>query len=205
MLERRLGALAARFIEPGSCACSRRAASRPRWHRGRTARRPTPARVHRRGRVGRQRRPALSVDRAGQQVALPDHWALSHPGFAGSVWYRTSFRLGDGGAPDELLALYIERACSNLQVHLNGALIFSGGRLAEPVTRNCSRPQLVTLPPALLRADANILDLRVVGHPQERVASRQGAAGLSRIEWGRSRSSSAPIRRGSSGASAGSR
>jgi len=119
-----------------------------------------------------------------QRVALPDHWAQSHPGFAGSVWYRTSFRLGDGGAPDELLALYIERACSNLQVHLNGALIFSGGRQAEPVTRNCSRPQLVTLPPALLRADVNIVDLRVVGHPQERVASRQGAAGLSRIEWG---------------------
>ena len=86
--------------------------------------------------------------------------------------------------PEDLLALYIERACSNVQVHLNGALIFSGGRMVEPVTRNCSRPQLVTLPPALLRTGENVVDLRVVGHPLERVASRQAAAGLSRIEIG---------------------
>jgi signal transduction histidine kinase len=57
--------------------------------------------------------------------------------------------------------------------------------MVEPVTRNCARPQLVTLPPALLRSGENIVDLRVVGHPLERVAARQAAAGLSRIEWGR--------------------
>jgi signal transduction histidine kinase len=119
------------------------------------------------------------------RVSLPDNWAMSHPGFAGSVWYRTGFHLDESGGPEDLLALYIERACSNVQVHLNGALIFSGGRMVEPVTRNCSRPQLVTLPPALLRADYNVLDIRVIGHPQERVAARQAAAGLSRIEWGR--------------------
>ncbi|MDQ6680915.1 MAG: sensor histidine kinase, partial [Pseudomonadota bacterium] len=125
------------------------------------------------------------VGEPAKRVALPDDWASSHPGFAGSVWYRTSFRMGETSGPEDLLALYIERACSNVQVHLNGALIFSGGRMVEPVTRNCSRPQLVTLPPALLRPDENILDFRVVGHPQERVASRQAAGGLSRIEWGR--------------------
>src|SRR5450755_3722831 len=114
---------------------------------------------------------------------LPDDWAQSRPGYGGSVWYRAGFRLG-GNAPDELLALYVERACSNLQVHLNGALIFSGGRMLEPVTRNCSRPQLITLPPALLRTQDNVLDFRVQGHPLERVASRQAAGGLSRIELG---------------------
>ncbi len=56
--------------------------------------------------------------------------------------------------------------------------------MIEPVTRNCSRPQVVTLPPALLRAGDNLLDFRVVGHPLQRVASRQAAGGLSRIEWG---------------------
>jgi two-component system sensor histidine kinase UhpB len=125
------------------------------------------------------------ADAPVQPVALPDDWAVSRPGFAGSVWYRTRFRLGDIVGPEELLALYIERACSNVQVHLNGALIFSGGSMTEPVTRNCGRPQLVTLPPALLRSGENIVDLRVVGHARERVASRQAAAGLSRIEWGR--------------------
>ena len=181
MLERRLGALAARFIEAWlmrSLVAVLAMGAASSWAADVGTRFIDEAVSV----VSAERR--FPSGEPVQRVTLPDHWAQSHPGFAGSVWYRTSFRLGDAGASDELLALYIERACSNLQVHLNGALIFSGGRMAEPVTRNCSRPQLVTLPPALLRADVNILDLRVVGHPQERVATRQGAAGLSRIEWG---------------------
>jgi two-component system sensor histidine kinase UhpB len=125
------------------------------------------------------------VDDSARVLTLPDDWAISHPGYAGTVWYRTGFRLTDSIAPEELRAIYIERACSNLQVHLNGSLIFSGGRMIEPVTRNCSRPQLVTLPPALLRTGDNTLDFRVVGHPLQRVAARQAAGGLSRVELGR--------------------
>ena len=122
---------------------------------------------------------------AAARVTLPDDWAQSRPDFAGSVWYHTRFSLDESTGPEDLLALYIERACSNVQVHLNGALIFIGGRMVEPVTRNCARPQLVTLPPALLRSGENVVELRVVGHPLERVGARQAAAGLSRIEWGR--------------------
>jgi len=181
MLERRLGALAARFIRAWLMRSLVAALATAAAAAG-AADTSTKFIDEAVSVVSAERR--FPSAEPAQPVALPDHWARSHPGFAGSVWYRTSFRLGDGGAPEELLALYIERACSNLQVHLNGALIFSGGRMAEPVTRNCSRPQLVTLPPALLRTDVNIVDLRVVGHPQERVASRQGGAGLSRIEWG---------------------
>jgi two-component system sensor histidine kinase UhpB len=117
-------------------------------------------------------------------VSLPDDWAQSRPGYEGSVWYRVGFRLGGEALPDELLALYVERACDNLQVLMNGQLIFSGGRMAEPVSRNCSRPQLVTLPPGLLRPHDNVLDIRVQGHSLDRVASRRDAAGLSRIELG---------------------
>jgi two-component system sensor histidine kinase UhpB len=125
------------------------------------------------------------ADDSARLVTLPDDWAVSHPGYSGTVWYRTSFRLpGTPLSSDELLGLYIDRACSNVQAYLNGALIFSGGRMVEPVTRNCSRPQLVTLPPALLHAGDNLLDLRVLGHPLQRVATRQAAGGLSRIEWG---------------------
>jgi signal transduction histidine kinase len=121
---------------------------------------------------------------AGNVVRLPDDWSISHPDYTGVVWYRTSFRTPEKAGSDDLLALYIERACSNVQVHLNGALIFSGGRMIEPVTRNCSRPQLVTLPPALLRSGDNVLDLRVRGHPLQRVASRHAAGGLSALEIG---------------------
>ncbi|MEO8837008.1 MAG: ATP-binding protein [Caldimonas sp.] len=118
------------------------------------------------------------------RISLPDDWSESRSRYGGSVWYRAGFRLGGSARPDELLALYVERACSNLQVHLNGALIFSGGRMQEPVTRNCSRPQLIALPSALLRPQENVLDFRVQGHPLERVASRQSAGGLSRVELG---------------------
>jgi signal transduction histidine kinase len=123
-------------------------------------------------------------DASATVVKLPDDWSVSHPGYAGTVWYRAGFRLTNDVGGDDLLALYIERACSNVQVHLNGSLIYSGGRMIEPVTRNCSRPQLVTLPPALLRSGDNVLILRVLGHPLQRVASRQAAGGLSALEIG---------------------
>lgn len=117
-------------------------------------------------------------------LTLPDDWSRSHPGFEGSVWYRSTFDLPAGTPPNELLALYIERACSNVEVHLNGVRIFSAGRMTEPVTRNCHYPQLITLPAALMRAQGNLLDLQVYGHALQRVASRQRAGGLSILKIG---------------------
>jgi two-component system, NarL family, sensor histidine kinase UhpB len=124
------------------------------------------------------------VDAPGSAVQLPDDWDDSRPQFEGSVWYRARFDTAEGGDANELLALYIDRVCSNLEVRLNGHPIFSAGRLAEPVTRNCLYPQLVTLPAALLRERGNVLDLRVVGHALQRVTSRQRAAGLSALKVG---------------------
>ena len=121
---------------------------------------------------------------AAQPVTLPDDWAASRPRHSGSVWYRTGFDLPAPAVPDELLALYVERACSNLEVHLNGRRIFSGGRMREPLTRNCQYPQLVTLPAALLRQAGNVLDLRVQGHALARVASVHRAGGLSALRVG---------------------
>ena len=118
------------------------------------------------------------------ELSLPDVWSQTRPGYGGGVWYRAGFKFTGTVPADDLVAVYVERACSSLQVHLNGALIFSGGRMQEPVTRNCSRPQLIALPSALLRAQDNVLDFRVQGHPLDRVTSRQAAAGLSRIEIG---------------------
>ena len=124
------------------------------------------------------------VDDPGSAVQLPDDWDDSRPQFEGSVWYRARFDSADSADANELLALYVERVCSNLQVRLNGHRIFSGGRMAEPVTRNCLYPQLVTLPAALLRARGNVLDLQVVGHALQKVTSRQRAAGLSALKIG---------------------
>lgn len=118
------------------------------------------------------------------RVNLPDDWSLTRPRFQGSVWYRTGFDRPPGAEPHELMALYIERACSNLEVYLNGQRIFSGGRMSEPVTRNCHIPQLITLPAALLRERGNVLDLEVQGHALQRVASRLRAGGLSALKVG---------------------
>jgi two-component system, NarL family, sensor histidine kinase UhpB len=117
-------------------------------------------------------------------VALPDNWADTRPRHDGGVWYRMTIDRPADLPQEELLALYIERVCSNAEVFLNGHLIFSGGRMDEPYTRNCYTPQLVTLPAALLKSTANLLDVRVQGHALGRVAARQRAGGLSALQIG---------------------
>jgi len=117
-------------------------------------------------------------------VTLPDDWSVSRPRFDGLVRYRAAFDRPPGAEPNELLALYVERVCSNLEVFLNGQRIYSGGRMTEPVTRNCHYPQLVTLPSGLLQEQGNTLDLLVRGHALNRVATRQQAGGLSELRIG---------------------
>jgi two-component system sensor histidine kinase UhpB len=118
-------------------------------------------------------------------VRLPDDWSLSQPGYSGSRWYRVRFDhpahapVGDPAA--EPTALYIERACHNVEVWLNGQLLHRSGRTEEPITRNCYQPQLVSLPAALLAATGNQLDLRVSGIAQDRVSARLRGGGLSAL------------------------
>jgi two-component system, NarL family, sensor histidine kinase UhpB len=100
------------------------------------------------------------------------------------VWYRVGFRTATPPARHELMALYIARVCSNLEVFLNGRRIHSGGHMSEPLTHNCNHPQLVVLPAALIEPGANTLDLKVVGYPATHVASLQRAGGLSALEIG---------------------
>ena len=122
------------------------------------------------------------LDKPARSVALPDDWSQSHPRHGGVLWYRVKL---DAPLPaDELLGLYIERVCANVEVYLNGALLMSGGRFTEPVTRNCHRPLLVTLPRPLLQADGNTLDLKVVGYPLQRVSARDRAGSLSALQIG---------------------
>jgi signal transduction histidine kinase len=117
-------------------------------------------------------------------VQLPDDWAVNHPRHDGKAWYRVRFTTPVQNPRGDLLALYIERVCSNLEVFLNGRRIFSGGRMDEPVTRNCHYPQLVPLPAGLLLPTGNLLELRVHGHAAQHVAARQHAAGLSELRIG---------------------
>ncbi len=121
------------------------------------------------------------TDQPAVPVTLPDDWSQSRPGYDGSVWYRISFDRPADARDDELLGLYIERVCSNLEVHLNGQLLFSGGRMSEPLASNCYRPQLVSLPTVLLRQQRNELDIQVRGSALQHVVARQRAGGLSAL------------------------
>ncbi len=114
--------------------------------------------------------PSLRVD-------LPDEWAHSRPGFAGTLWYRVEFSAE--APPGELLALQVGQVCSNFELYLNGQLLHSGGRMDWPLTNNCNHPQLVALPAAMLMTDGNVLDIKVAGHLLASSGSRQRAGGLS--------------------------
>jgi signal transduction histidine kinase len=118
------------------------------------------------------------------RVALPDEWAQSSRRRAGSTWYRTRFDADDAKRTGELLGLRIERACSNFEIRLNGTLVHASGRMSEPITNNCHHPQLVALPAGLLLARENQLDIKIAGHALTTVASREDAAGLSKLRIG---------------------
>ncbi|MEK8086302.1 ATP-binding protein [Aquabacterium sp. A3] len=120
----------------------------------------------------------------GRLVALPDEWSNTQAGYQGPVWYRFLF---DAPVPDpraDLIALHIERACSAVEVHLNGQLLYRSGHMSEPVARQCHRSHLVPLPSALMKGRDNQLDLKVVGYPLERVTARERAGGLAGVRIG---------------------
>ena len=119
------------------------------------------------------------TDAAPQVVSLPDDWALSRPQRRDAAWYRLRFDAVGARPRGTPLGLYLERACANVEVQLNGQRLHAVGRMSDPIGFGCERPLLVLLPAALLEDRANTLDLRLAGYALEQVASRQRAAGLS--------------------------
>ncbi|HSV71830.1 MAG TPA: ATP-binding protein [Methylibium sp.] len=120
---------------------------------------------------------APPADARAVAVMLPHVWEQTARRV---TWYRLAFD-APPAPPGTLLAAYVPRACSNLELYLNGQLLHRAGRMTEPVTRNCYHPQLVTLPAGLLRAAGNQLDIQVVGYALPLVAARQRAGGLSEV------------------------
>jgi two-component system, NarL family, sensor histidine kinase UhpB len=127
---------------------------------------------------------SFPVDTPAATVTLPDEWARSRPGAGGPVWYRVGFQATTDSQRGELVALYVERACTNLEVFLNGQQVHSGGRMTEPLTHTCNHPQLVPLPAALVRPGLNTLDIKLAGHPLAEVGARARAGGLSALQIG---------------------
>ena len=124
------------------------------------------------------------ANRPALEVSLPHEWARTHPGFAGTLWYRLAMPPHASTDPGDPLALLVPRVCSNLEVFLNGHLLHSGGRMTAPLTNNCNHPQLLALPAALLKPEGNVLDLRVGGHALTSSGSRLRSGGLSVLSIG---------------------
>lgn len=117
------------------------------------------------------------------RVALPDDWSRTRPQTPGPVWYRIAVPLrAPSSAP--LLAVQLAQVCATFELQLNGQPLHRGGRMDEPYSLDCDRPQLVTLPPALLQPGVNRIDLKLAGYPLAQVGSRHRAASVSAMAVG---------------------
>ena len=124
--------------------------------------------------VGLGRFPSESVAR---EVKLPDDWSQSRPQMNTPVWYRLRFDAAAAAGPGPL-GLLIERACANLEIHLNGQRLHAAGSMRDPIALDCQQPLLVALPVALLRERDNTIDLRLAGYALQQVASGRRAGGI---------------------------
>ena len=124
------------------------------------------------------------IDVAASPTALPDDWAATRPRQDGSVWYRAKFDAPAAAASDQLFALYIERACSHVEVLLNGQRIHGEPWGHGQLPRECSYPQWITFPAGWLTPQGNTLDLKLQGQALQRVAARQRSGGLSALKVG---------------------
>ena len=125
--------------------------------------------------TGLGRYPAEAAQRV---VSLPDDWSHSRPLQRLPLWYRLRFDASGAASQPGLLGLYIERACANVEVQLNGQPLHGAGRMSDPISLDCQRPLLVPLPTALLLERGNALDLRLAGYALQQVTSRQRAGAL---------------------------
>lgn len=115
-----------------------------------------------------------------QPVSLPDHWGLSRR--SGTWTYRLRIDPCRETLPaclshEEALTLWIPRAGSHVDIWLNGKRLAHFGALDGQSVDYASRPILVQVPHALLRATGNELRLVITGYAWR-------LNGLSRVWWG---------------------
>lgn len=120
-------------------------------------------------------------DRLPFIASLPHEWEEGLGGFEGVAEYRMRFATPAG---NELLAVYVPRACSTLEVFVNGELVGSGGRMEAPYPRNCYYPNLFALPRQLLNVGENDLVVRLAGHRYGEASTRQRSSRLSPVQVG---------------------
>jgi signal transduction histidine kinase len=101
-------------------------------------------------------------DRPGwETVALPDYWGVAIRRHGLDGWYRTTVTLD--APPPALWAVYLPRVSQVAAVWVNGVHV--GGDVGgNPLPRDWIRPHLVAVPPTLLHAGRNVVDVHVRTH-----------------------------------------
>jgi signal transduction histidine kinase len=111
-------------------------------------------------------------------VQLPDNWSATRREAQGIGWYRMVFRHTPGAADGQAgVGILVRRLSMNGEFFVNGVRVLSGGRMAEPVTRNWNHPLFAEVPAALLQAGDNVLDVRLY-------ALRNANGGLGTVQVG---------------------
>jgi len=123
----------------------------------------------------------LAPGRTPMAVSLPHEWNEGLMGFEGVAEYRLRF---DAPGGSDLLGVYVPRACSTLEVFVNGELVGSSGSMTPPYPRNCYYPNLFPLPRTLLKEQSNELRVRIAGHAFGEAATRQRSSGVSAVQIG---------------------
>lgn len=96
-----------------------------------------------------------------RQVTLPDAWERSAPQRQGRVSYH--LRLPAQALAGTQPSLFVPRVANAWRVHLNGQLVLDTGVERQPLPSLGRAPQLVALPPALVRPGWNDLLIEVAG------------------------------------------
>lgn len=117
-------------------------------------------------------------------ITLPHAWEQS-PRSSSPLWYRLRFDLPrlDPASP-VMQGLYIEQICGAHEIRLNGWRLSARGRIGAPRPNDCLEPVLVSLPPAMLRAADNQLDILLDAQVRSQVAVSEHAGHLSPVRVG---------------------
>ncbi|MDR3417964.1 MAG: 7TM diverse intracellular signaling domain-containing protein [Nevskia sp.] len=94
-----------------------------------------------------------------QRRRLPDDWNHSQPGRAGIGWYRTELDLPE--QPRQPWAVDVSRFWMNAAVYVNGIAVGGEGSLTRPGASSWNRPLLFVIPPTLLHAGTNQMEIGV--------------------------------------------
>ena len=97
-----------------------------------------------------------------QEVALPDNWYRSRPGFRGTVWYRIPFELPANGVLTH--AMHLPRnSSSQIVFWINQYRLAVSNAYGDPRLTELQRPLIYTVPPVMLRPGTNHIYARVTG------------------------------------------